>query len=551
MELKSAWTSSLLRRPGSRPIGPPFWHEFEFNHDHDHDHDEDHPDGAFAGPVSQNDFYYTDNVELTTVGIDVGSSTSHLMFSRLHLQRLGQYLSSRYVVVKREMLHRSPILLTPYRADNTIDAEALDAFLQTAYAEAGLTPADVDSGAIILTGEAIKRTNARAVADLFAEHAGKFVCASAGHNLEAILAANGSGALELARQSDRTVLNVDLGGGTSKLALIADGHVLETAAINVGGRLVAFDAAGAVARIEPAARLVADTLGIELHLGQPLRMGDQRRLAEALASSLFEVIRREPLGDLAQQLMLTPCLTSAQPIDHVTFSGGVSEYLYNRATPYFGDLARHLADAIRDRVDHHALPAGLQPAVERIRATVIGASQFTVQVSGNTIAITRPDLLPLHNLQVLYPRLVDRQDIRPEELSAAIGRGFQRFDLEEGQQIVAIAINWSGEPRYAVLRNLAAGIVQALPRTIATGLPIVVVFANDFGKLIGGIIREEFVSDTEVISIDGIELQEFDYIDIGAMIYPSQVVPVVVKSLVFPEIHGRRAEMADPLAAMR
>jgi len=280
-------------------------------------------------------------------------------------------------------------------------------------------------------------------------------------------------------------------------------------------------------------------------------MGDQRRLAEALASSLFEVIRREPLGDLAQQLMLTPCLTSAQPIDHVTFSGGVSEYLYNRATPYFGDLARHLADAIRDRVDHHALPAGLQPAVERIRATVIGASQFTVQVSGNTIAITRPDMLPLHNLQVLYPRLVDRQDIQPEELSAAIGRGFQRFDLEEGQQIVAIAINWSGEPRYAVLRNLAAGIVQALPRTIATGLPIVVVFANDFGKLIGGIIREEFVSDTEVISIDGIELQEFDYIDIGAMIYPSQVVPVVVKSLVFPEIHGRRAEMADPLAAMR
>jgi ethanolamine utilization protein EutA len=547
MASTSAWTSSLLRRPGSRPVAPPFWHEFE----HDHDHDDDHPDGAFDGPVSQNDFYYTDNVELTTVGIDVGSSTSHLMFSRLHLQRLGQYLSSRYVVVKREMLHRSPILLTPYRANNTIDAEALDAFLQHSYAEAGLTPADVDSGAIILTGEAIKRTNARAVADLFAEHAGKFVCASAGHNLEAILAANGSGGLELSRQTDRTVLNVDLGGGTSKLALISHGHVLETAAINVGGRLVAFDAAGAVARIEPAARLVAETLGIELHLGQPLGVGDQRRMAEALAGSLFEVIRREPLGDLAQHLMLTPCLTSTHIIDHVTFSGGVSEYLYNRATPYFGDLASALADAIRDRIDRHALPAGLQPAVERIRATVIGASQFTVQVSGNTIAISRPDMLPLHNLQVLYPRLLDRQEIRPDELSAAIGRGFQRFDLEEGEQVVAIAINWSGEPRYSVLRNLAAGIVQALPRTIAAGLPIVVVFANDFGKLIGGIMREEFVSNTEVISIDGIELQEFDYIDIGAMLYPAQVVPVVVKSLVFPEVHGQRAEMADPLATAR
>src|SRR5260370_34826343 len=143
------------------------------------------------------------------------------MFSRLHLQGLGKYLASRYVVVKREMLHRSPTLLTPYRADNTIDAEALDAFLQDAYAEAGLTPADVDSGAIILTGEAIKRTNARAVADLFAEHAGKFVCASAGHNLEAILAANGSGGLRLSRETQPGGLNGDLGGGTSKQALVA------------------------------------------------------------------------------------------------------------------------------------------------------------------------------------------------------------------------------------------------------------------------------------------------------------------------------------------
>src|SRR5712691_10978044 len=403
--------SSLLRRPASRQVGPPFFHEFEY----EHDHDDDHPDGAWDGTISRNDFYYTDNVELTTVGIDIGSSTSHLMFSRLHLQRLGQYLSSRYVVVNREMLHRSPILLTPYRADNTIDADALDVFVQQAFLEAGLTPDQVDSGAIILTGEAIKRTNARAVADLFADHAGKFVCASAGHNLEAILAANGSGGLELSRQTERTVLNVDLGGGTSKLALIADGHVLETAAINVGGRLVAFDAAGAVARIEPAARLVAETLGIELHLGQPLGMADQRRMAEALAESLFEVIRREPLGELAQQLMLTPCLTSTHAIDHVTFSGGVSEYLYNRDTPYFGDLASPLADAIRDRIDRHALPAGLQPAVERIRATVIGASQFTVQVSGNTIAISRPDMLPLHNVQVLYPRVADRGDIQPAE----------------------------------------------------------------------------------------------------------------------------------------
>jgi ethanolamine utilization protein EutA len=535
----------LPRPPGSRSIGPPFWHESDF----DHDHDEDHPDGAWDGPTSANDFYYADNIELTTVGIDIGSSTSHLMFSRLHLQRLGQYLSSRYVVVNREMLYRSPILLTPYRADNTIDATALDAFLQAAYIEAGLSPADVDSGAIILTGEAVKRTNARAVADLFADHAGKFVCASAGHNLEAILAANGCGALARSRQAMQAVLNVDVGGGTCKLALISGGHVLETAAINVGGRLVAFDSDGMITRIEPAARIVADTLGIELRLGLPLPQRAQRRLAEALASCLFQVIRGEPLDELARKLMLTAPLASEIRPDQVTFSGGVSEYLYDSDTPDFGDLARPLAEAILERIGRNRLPAGLVTPAERIRATVIGASQFTVQVSGNTIAVSRPEILPLHNLQVLYPHVPDLEEIHADTLSAAIERSYARFDLREGEQVVAIAVKWAGEPRYSALRNLAAGIVRASPRSIAAGLPLVLVFANDFGKLIGGIIREEFASRTDVISIDGIELQEFDYIDIGAMIFPSRVVPVVVKSLVFPELLGPSAEMADPLNA--
>jgi ethanolamine utilization protein EutA len=167
-------------------------------------------------------------------------------------------------------------------------------------------------------------------------------------------------------------------------------------------------------------------------------------------------------------------------------------------------------------------------------------------VSGNTIAVTRPELLPLHNLPVLRPRLANGSALDPVELAAAIGRGFQRLDLVEGEQPVAIAIEWSGVPRYALLRQLSEGIAGALPRTIASGLPVVIVFANDFGKLVGGILGEEFLtsSQSEVISIDAIELQEFDFIDIGEIIQPSQVVPVVVKSLVFPEAQGEIAELA-------
>src|SRR5437773_4433006 len=186
-----------------------FFHE---GHEHDPDHDDFFHDGD-AGPLDDDEFDFTwalDNVELTTVGVDVGSSTSHLLFAKLHLQRLTQSLSSRFVVVHREVLHRSPILLTPYREDGLIDVQALEIFVHQAYAEAKLTPDQIDTGAVILTGAALERANSRAVAELFAGQGGKFVCASAGHNLEGILAAHGSGAVALSHQRKETLLHVDV-----------------------------------------------------------------------------------------------------------------------------------------------------------------------------------------------------------------------------------------------------------------------------------------------------------------------------------------------------
>jgi ethanolamine utilization protein EutA len=508
---------------------------------HFHDHGEDD-----EGPieVSETYVYSGDSLELTTVGIDVGSSTSHLIFSRLKLRRLGQQLSSRYVVVSREAIHRSPILLTPYTADYAINAEQLRAFVREAYAAAGLSPDQVDTGAVILTGEAVKRKNARAIADLFANEAGKFVCASAGPNLEAIMAAHGSGAVALSREPARVVLNVDVGGGTSKLALIRKGTILETSSVNVGGRLVAFDEQGRVTRIEPAARIVADALGVELRLGHPLAAGDRGRLAEALADCLVSAIRREPLGPLAEQLMVTLPLMNPTPIDGVTFSGGVSEYLYEREGRDFGDLARPLADAIRSRIAGDAMPAPILAGGERIRATVIGASQFTVQVSGNTISISRPELLPIHNLQVVYPRLTS-DDPSADEVSEAIRVGFRRFDLEEGVQPVALALDWDGTPSYPRLRRLADGIAGGLPNSLAGGLPIVLVFSGDIGKLVGSILREDLAIPNDVISIDSIDVEELDYIDIGSVIRPSRAVPVVIKSLIFPHGQDARAELSE------
>ena len=212
----------------------------------------------------------TDNVELMTVGIDIGSSTSHLMFSRVHLQRLGSALSSRFVVISRKVLWQSPIMLTPYLPDYTIDTDVLAEFFGGCYNYATIDPDDIDTGAVILTGEAIKRHNARAIADLFSEVSGKFVCASAGHHMECQMAAHGSGAVAMSKARGDTVINIDIGGGTTKLALIEKGEILATIAIAVGGRLIVEEDGKGMTRIEEPALEIARSLDLALELGQPL-----------------------------------------------------------------------------------------------------------------------------------------------------------------------------------------------------------------------------------------------------------------------------------------
>src|SRR5438552_6874184 len=250
-------------------------HDLEFGHLH-----------VAPGEEVNEVAWSADNVELTTVGIDIGSSTSHLMFARVHLQRLSSALSSRFVVVDRKILWQSPILLTPYRSDYTIDVDELAGFIGGCYSYAGIEREKVDSGAVILTGEALKRKNARAIADLFAEESGKFVCASAGHHLEALLAAHGSGTVNLSRLNHQTILNVDIGGGTCKMTLVQEGEILGTAAVAIGGRLLVRGESGGLVRIEGPARQVADTLGIKLEMGGQLSAEDELRIVAEWVSIL-------------------------------------------------------------------------------------------------------------------------------------------------------------------------------------------------------------------------------------------------------------------------
>jgi ethanolamine utilization protein EutA len=466
-----------------------------------------------------------DEIRLLSVGVDIGSSTSHLVFSRIVLERLD----TRYVVSEREVFHQSDILLTPYAGEDTIDAQALGAFIERAYKDALVSPEEIDTGALILTGVAVARRNARAIGELFAREAGKLVAVSAGDSLETIMAAHGAGAVARSIRDNSIVMNVDVGGGTSKIAVCADGRVAAVTALDVGARLICVDADGTVRRIEPAGQRFGAELGLTLEPGGKLAESDTQRLAGAMADCLFEALRGgSPVVAGCSLLRLDP-LRWRGPVGALTFSGGVSEFVYGREAKHFDDLGAALAHAIRARVAGFGVPL-VEPA-ELIRATVIGAAQYTTQVSGSTIFVSPLDALPLRNIPVIAPKFAFAEEIDAKEVASLIQTLAAQLELAG---TIAVFVPWRGSATFARLDAFCRGVVAALAGVPATNAPIVLAGDSDVGGLIGVHLREELRVANPVVSIDGLELADFDYIDIGALLENSGAVPVVIKSLVFP-----------------
>ena len=470
-----------------------------------------------------------DQIRLSSVGVDIGSSTSHLVFSRLTLERLD----NRYVVAERKVLHESEVLLTPYSADATIDAKALGEFIDAQYRAAEVDPRTIDTGALILTGVAVRRSNARAIGELFAAQAGKFVSVSAGDALEATLAAYGSGAVARSVRESSRVMNVDIGGGTSKIALCEAGEIVEATALDVGARIVAFDEAGRVKRVEEAGRRFAAEAGVSLELASEPDPAGLARMVERMADRLFEAMSRSALeAGTAALLRLAP-LRNDRPPDVLTFSGGVAEYLYGRETRGFGDLGAALARAVHERVQ--AWGPRIERSDEGMRATVIGASQYTVQVSGGTIFVEPHGVLPLRNVPVIAPELpLDDPSIDAGRVALAVRAALERLDLASGERPVALCYRWRESATFARLDGFCRGVAAGMAPILDKGLPLVLVGDGDVGGLIGIHCVEQLRLSNPLVSIDGTILREFDFIDIGEIIPASGAVPVVIKSLVFP-----------------
>lgn len=510
--------------------------------EHDHGHEgatvggyESHPDhDDVLGPLEDNPIWQQENVTLRSVGIDIGSSGTQVVFSRLKLQRSGAALATRYVVVERTNVFQSMIAFTPFTDAGLIDAPALGTIIDSAYAAANIEPEDIDTGVVILTGEALLRENAKNIALIISMKAGDFVCATAGHHMEAALAAFGSGAVQVSSENKQQILNIDIGGGTTKLSLIVDGRITSTAALHIGGRLLVVDPSGRLVRFEKAASEHAKSAGIELRLGDNVSPQELNAITDVMVEKLVAAI--SPSSEMSPTSLpyLTEPISDLSGVSGVIFSGGVGEYVYGTEDRDFCDLGRRLGLAIKSRLLDGSIPFPLQPAAARIRATALGASEFSVQLSGNTCYISdRDKLLPRRNLQVLRPDYVLAHKIDVESLTAAIRRHLTSFDVPDAGTDLVLALTWTGELSHARLHAMAQAVVEGLADRIATGHPVLLALDADVGRSLGSLLREELGVTVEILVVDGLNLLDFDYIDLGSVLEPSQVIPVTIKSLVF------------------
>lgn len=482
--------------------------------------------------ASEDAYLDPDTIVLRSAGIDIGSATTHLVTSLITMRRLGRSYSGRYVIVDRQLEYLSPIVLTPYVDRTLIDADRLLEILTEWIEGEAYGEQSIDTGVVMLTGEAVRRRNARNITDRVSRLAGDFVCAAAGDLFEVEMAAHGSGAVALSR-THGAVLNIDIGGGTTKISVCRDGEIAERGVLRVGARAVVVDDDGHVTRMEQPGELASDALGLDLALGVRLDADGRRSVAHWLVDRVDEYLGSGDLSEATQQLSIVPPPVLPADLGVVVFSSGVGEYIYERETRDFGDVAHDMAEAVRSRRDDGTWPWPWHvPEDSPIRATVTGIAQQTVEMSGDTIYVGAPDALPMRN------REVRRLNIAELDTADAIMAAMQEVIAEQSLQSTDGGVVWDvrcGSRRdYAYLAELARGLGRG-DAAIGAGQTLGLILDQDIAMLVGRLIVEELALADDVVVLDGIALKDIHFVDLGRLREQSNTVPVVLKSLVFTE----------------
>lgn len=461
--------------------------------------------------------------ELLSVGIDIGTSTTQCVFSSMRLANAAPaFALPRVELSDKRVLFRAPVRLTPLQGSDAIDAEGVAALIAEDYRAAAISPQSIDVGAVIITGETAHKLGARAVTEALSGFAGDFVVATAGPDLEAVLAGKGSGAAAISEERRSRVLNLDVGGGTSNICLFDAGEPLAMGSMNIGGRLIRRDPhSGAVRGVSERLLPLVRELGLTVRVGERLDDNDARRIAERMAQVLEEAVGLRPRTPLHDRMVTEHAMADDLRPDIITFSGGVADCVYNGCAPsaMFDDIGPLLGEALAHSRFFSAARV-LRPR-ETLHATAIGAGSYSMNVSGSTISYERA-AFPIVGLPVARVPLSERAHI--EGLAQATRQARRAVG-----DPCAIGFEGLAQPGFDDIERTADALAQALADADCP----VIVMARDMAKALGQALARRRGGERPLVCLDGVSLSYGDAIDIGEPMLDGRVLPVVVKTLVF------------------
>ena len=475
-----------------------------------------------------------DSRELLSVGVDVGTTTTQVIFSRLNLQdvsRAGQI--PRINITDRKVIYQSPIVFTPLIDSDTIDADKLNVIVRGEYSMAGIDPGQVETGAVIITGETAKKKNADEILRALSGLAGEFVVSIAGPHVESLIAGRGAGAAEYSQKHYALVTNVDIGGGSANSVTFQSGNAIAAAAMNYGGRILEIEhSTGRVRHIAEPAQHILDDIGLKMEIGASPSLDELRLFTYRMADMTVELIEGTS-SPLAQKLYLTPPASVSGKGTVLMFSGGIGHYYHNPLqintvadATIHDDVGPLLAESLRSHVGLHTYEI-VKPA-ETLRATVLGAGTQTVTLSGSTIWAER-QILPIKNVPVIRPVLL--ATLEPASILAAIADAVRRWDVNLASDPFAIALELDRALDYTSLTQLANGL-REFSGTMPADRPLVVIIERDYAQALGQTLKG-LTPERPLLVIDQVGLSEGDYIDIGTPLMDGRVVPLSVKTLIF------------------
>ena len=469
---------------------------------------------------------------MLSVGIDIGTSTTQLVFSEIVVDNRASMASVPMItIVDKKVIYRSDIHFTPLLSDVEIDGLGVQNIIAEEYKKAGIKREDVNTGAVIITGEAARKENADEVLNRLSGFGGDFVVATAGPDLEGIIAGKGSGAAEFSNKNSTVVANLDIGGGTTNISVFKNGDVIDTSCLDIGGRLLKFDDDRNVIYLSEKMKILIEKYNLNIEIGKEIDLSELDKLLDVIVKALEQVVGIAEKSEELDLLVMNTDLRRDYKIEYVSFTGGVADCIRednSRNWMDFNDMGIKLGEKIYNSKMTKNIK-NLHPE-ETIRATVVGAGTHTTEISGSTINVDT-DLLPLQNIPVL--KLTSEEENEIESMGEKIIEKLEWFNLEEEKQLVALGLVGEKSGSFAYIQKLADQIIRGMDSIVKRGEPLIIIVENDMAKVLGQSLNIKLNREVDIICIDSIRVSDGDYVDIGEPLVLGKVVPVIVKTLLF------------------